>query len=75
MAYAIVGGFLAIVQLLSIVLACCYANQIAKEEDNSAYLEEQRWQDYEYERTASRPATPLTPRAKSDLRSNNETAF
>ncbi len=74
MAYAVVGGILAIIQLLSIVLACCYANQISKDEEMAEV--EQRWQDYEYERGSSRPPTPSTPRSKSHIRGgDNETAF
>ncbi len=75
MAYAVVGGILAVIQLLSIVLACCYANQISKDEEMAGV--EQRWQDYEYERASSRPPTPSTPRARSQMRErdNNETTF
>ena len=65
MVFAIAGGILAIMQLLSIVLACCYANQIAKFDE----MEDEQW-DYEQNYSQSRPATPHSIRYN-----NNETTF
>ena len=62
MVFASVGGLLAIILLLSIVLACCFANQIEKFEDNY-YNDEpnelcpQYQQSYSSPR-GSRPGTP-----------------
>jgi hypothetical protein len=68
MVFSVIGAILAIIQLLSIVLACCYANQIAKQEED----DRERW-EYEHNFIPDRPR-PGTP--QSSLRSHNhETTF
>lgn len=58
-AFAAVGGLLAIMLLLSIVLACCYAQQVSRNEEI--------FQDpevYEHRNlTLSRPGTPQSHRS------------
>ena len=58
-------------QLLGIVLACCFANQIAK-------LENEDWEYNEYGGgnggNFTRPPTPQTMHS-NDLSSHHETAF
>ena len=61
MVFASVGGLLAIILLLSIVLACCFANQIEKFEDNYYNDEpDELCQQYSqtYSPRGSRPSTP-----------------
>ena len=66
MVFASVGGLLAIILLLTIVLACCFANQIEKfeAEDNyynndarDEYCQQYNAQSY----TSPRPSRPSTP--------------
>ena len=55
-------------QLLGIVLACCFANQIAK-------IENEDWEYNEYGiGNSTRPPTPQTMHS-NDLSSHHETAF
>lgn len=55
MVYASVGGILAIIQLLTIVLGCCFASALAKEEQEFEYEDEIR---YNLNSASSRPGTP-----------------
>lgn len=71
--YCVVGGVLGIMQLLSVVLACCFANQIAK-------LEGDEW-EYDYGNPTfgggaggTRPPTPQTLMS-NELTSHHETVF
>ena len=63
MVYASVGGILAIIQLLTIVLVCCYANALARENEDFEYEEEIC---YNTNTTNSRPGTPMSTRRKPD---------
>ena len=63
--YAAAGGILVIQQLLCIVLACCYANQLEKYDGDY----DEHW-DYDQNYSHSRPGTPHSMRYN-----NNETTF
>ena len=61
MVFASVGALLAIILLLSIVLACCFANQIEKLEDNFYDDDRNEFCDQyqqSYSPRGSRPGTP-----------------
>ena len=55
MVFASAGGILAIIQLLTIVLGCCFASALAKEEQEYEYEDEIQ---YNLNYTQSRPGTP-----------------
>ena len=83
--FCAVGGTLAILELLTIVLACCYANQIAKME------KDEEWEydpvhghngyaggGYSNQHQFSRPPSPgstLRRNTHDDVSSQHETAF
>ena len=85
--FCAIGGILAIIELLTIVLACCYANQIAKVE------REEQWEydpvhgndgyaggGYSNQHQFSRPPSPGSPLRNgrpcdNDVSSQHETAF
>ena len=77
MVFASVGGLLAIILLLSIVLACCFANQIEKFEDNY-YNDEpaELCQPYpqSYSPRTSRPGTPSQIRRAKNAGAAGETS-
>ena len=63
--FASLGGILGIIMILSVVLACCFANQIAKFEDEDNFYNHYQHQDDDEllhhvnpRNTNSRPATP-----------------
>ena len=70
--FASVGGLLAIILLLTIVLACCFANQIEKFEAEDNYYNNvnndardeysQQYNAQSYTPRASRPSTPSQSR-------------
>ena len=70
MVFASVGGLLAIILLLTIVLACCFANQIEKFEAEDNYYNNdngrdeycQQYNAQSYPPRASRPSTPSQSR-------------
>ena len=58
-AFAAVGGILCIIILLSIVLSCCHANQIAKFEDEDDFHDIREDLSHDFRDTSvSRPGTP-----------------
>ena len=87
-AFCAVGGILAIIELLTVVLACCYAQQISRME-NDDYWEDVDYNPvhnhegyagggYSHQNQISRPSTPGTPRSNrpcDDASSQHETAF
>ena len=85
--FCVVGGILAIIELLTIVLACCYANQISKIEKDEEWEydpvhghEGYSGGGYSNQHQFSRPASPGTPRScrpcdDKDVSSQHETAF
>ena len=65
MVFASVGGLLAIILLLTIVLACCFANQIEKFEAEDNYYNndarDEYCQQYNAQSYPPRPSRPSTP--------------
>ena len=73
--FSAVGGILSVIQLLSIVLACCYANQISKFEDES---KDHYFGDYDqgagYRAPLATHSRPGTPQHSRHYDNNNETS-